>query len=130
MKFATCHPEQIHQAFGLCKSCYEKQYYQKPEVRAKQIEKSVKNHLKYRNEMFAALGDSCSCCGEREKAFLSLEHKNKDGAEHARRLGSSGSAILLDVRREGFPKDKYTVLCMNCQFGERQPGGCPHKRVN
>lgn len=82
-----------------------------------------------RDEMIAAYGNKCSCCGETVKAFLTLEHVNDDGAEHRRILKTGGGdGILRDLRRRGWPKDGYTTLCWNCNCGRRINGGtCPHK---
>lgn len=78
-----------------------------------------------REQMFDNLGHQCSCCGESNKVFLTLEHLDGRGAEH-RRKRSSNSGILVDVKREGWPKDKYTVLCFNCNCGKAKVGQCPH----
>jgi hypothetical protein len=35
----------------------------------------------------------------------------------------------LQARKEGFPRDKYSLLCFNCNCGHSRSGGivCPHK---
>lgn len=72
------------------------------------------------------MGGKCACCGEEEAEFLTIDHVNNDGAED-RRKGRTGS--FLKVRREGFPMDKYQLLCFNCNssksFGK---GKCIHQR--
>jgi len=78
--------------------------------------------------MLDAYGGECSCCGEKEPVFLSLEHKNGGGEAHRKRLGS-GFAIWWELKRLGWPQDEYTILCHNCQRGVLRPDGCPHKRV-
>ena len=78
-----------------------------------------------RQEMFAALGQICSCCGEAEKLFLGLEHVNGGGRGHRK---TGGGTYLLSVKREGWPKEKYAVLCHNCNLGKHLNGGiCPHQ---
>lgn len=81
---------------------------------------------KIRKEMFEAYGSFCSCCGEKHKEFLTLDHVNGDGAAHREKVGK-GWGALLDLRKRGWPKDGYTVLCMNCNFAKRFGATCPHK---
>jgi hypothetical protein len=88
-----------------------------------------------RAEMVAAYGGACSCCGELNPAFLTLEHLNGGGAEHKKRLGTIGGRkagpdkVLRDLRRRGWPKDEATVLCFNCNCAKyfRGDGVCPHE---
>jgi hypothetical protein len=63
-----------------------------------------------------------------EEAFLTIEHLNRDGAEHRRQLNSGGgSSVWRDLRRRGWPKDGYTILCWNCNLATRFGELCPHK---
>lgn len=83
--------------------------------------------LALRNEMLSAYGGRCSCCGESEDAFLTLDHKNRDGAAHRRQLGNT-YATWQDLKRRGWPKRGYTLLCYNCNCGRERNGGiCPHR---
>ncbi len=83
--------------------------------------------LKLRREMIAAYGGACTCCGETHEEFLTLEHTRQDGAEHRRRAGGCW-AVYRELRRLGWPKDGFTVLCMNCNWAVRLSVVCPHKR--
>jgi ribosomal protein L37AE/L43A len=72
-------------------------------------------------------GYKCSCCGETEPTFLSIDHINNDGAKHKRehRL-RTGEQMYRWLARNKFPKG-FQVLCMNCQWGKRNNNGvCPH----
>jgi hypothetical protein len=72
-------------------------------------------------QVFAAYGNKCSCCGETKKAFLTIDHIFNDGIGDYR--GLYDRLIKL-----GFPKDRYRLLCFNCNCGRRVNGGvCPHK---
>ena len=83
--------------------------------------------LELRNEMLNAYGGRCSCCGETEDAFLTLDHANNDGAEHRRKLGNT-YATWQDLKRCGWPKRGFTLLCYNCNCGRHRNGGvCPHR---
>lgn len=83
-----------------------------------------RQNAQVRAEMIVAYGGRCQCCGETEARFLTLEHKNNDGA-HERR-SQQQSSIIRRLRREGWPKDAYTVLCANCNMA-RKWGQCPHE---
>lgn len=77
-------------------------------------------------EFIEAYGGRCACCGESNPVFLTLEHLNGGGTVHHDKRGTSG--MLRDIRREGFPKDRYAVLCYNCNCGKAKNGGvCPHQ---
>ena len=78
-----------------------------------------------RQEMIAAYGRVCECCGESIWQFLSLEHKNKDGALHRRKVGDNAQAQLVDLKRQGWPREGYGLLCFNCNIGAGT-GECPH----
>ena len=78
---------------------------------------------RYRSDVVNAYGGRCTCCGESESTFLTLEHKNRDGSQH-RVL--RGDGVWLDVIRLGFP-ERFTILCMNCNWAERHGQPCPHK---
>lgn len=84
--------------------------------------------IKIRSEMVAAYGGACNCCGETELAFLTLEHIGGGGGKHRREVGGQGK-ILTQLRRQGWPKDKYTVLCMNCNHAKKDGKPCPHEVV-
>lgn len=76
-----------------------------------------------RAELLAAYGNKCACCAETEPRFLTLEHKNHDGKQHRIKRGSG---VYLDLRRQHYPKDNYTLLCMNCNWATRNKQLCPH----
>lgn len=100
---------------------------QDPDFRARANEASKRHWASLKAEMISAYGGACSCCGESESAFLSLEHLNGDGAEHRASLGGA-SKVWADLKKRGWPKDGYTVLCFNCNLGKRCNGGiCPHQ---
>ena len=91
-----------------------------------------KFHQELKDETFASYGGYvCACCGEIEKDFLTLDHKDNDGAAHRKSLaetyrGAGGWIMYLDLRRRGFPPG-FQVLCMNCNWGKRRSGICPHQ---
>lgn len=100
-----------------------RRYYHKHA--AKIGERHRRNRDALRKELLVAYGGRCACCGEREPAFLTIDHTNRDGAEHRRRVGGS-SRIWRDLQKRGWPKNGYALLCMNCNWSTRYGAVCPH----
>ena len=77
-----------------------------------------------------AYGRKCTCCGEAEKGFLTIDHVNGDGAAHRREVNGSnynGSMVYRQIVAQGFP-DTFQLLCFNCNLGRAKNGGvCPHR---
>ena len=116
-----------HAAKNICTRCGKnplKSEKQCAECMSKEIERN--NAVK--DKVFAAYGGYiCSCCGENELAFLSIDHINNDGCKHRKEVGS-GSKFYWWLARNNFPSG-FQVLCMNCQFGKKKYGVCPHKMI-
>ena len=70
-------------------------------------------------------GGKCVCCGEIHHEFLTIDHTNGDGAQHRKALGK-GREIYMDLKRRGFPKDGYRLMCLNCNIALGFYGYCPH----
>lgn len=86
---------------------------------------TARGRKRLRDEFFARYGMHCKCCGEDERAFLTVEHVGGGGTADRRKSGGT-HMILLRLKKQGWPQKGWSVLCHNCQFGERI-GGCPHK---
>lgn len=78
-----------------------------------------------RARCFAALGDACACCGETETDFLQIDHVEGGGNQERRERYSFDNIFLM--RADGFPTDKYQLLCANCHYAKTRKGACPHK---
>lgn len=87
-------------------------------------EKCRERTQKLRREMIEAYGGICSCCGENRFEFLTLEHKNCDGADHRRNKGLY--TIVRELKLAGWPQENYTILCWNCNSSKYMYGVCPH----
>lgn len=88
--------------------------------------KQQETRAKIRDAVIAGYGGKCQCCGESCKEFLSLDHKNSDGGTD--RVVNGGSyGIYRKLIAEGFPKDNYQLLCMNCNWALGRFGKCPHQ---
>ena len=85
-----------------------------------------------RLDVIAHLGGKCACCGETTLEFLAVDHINTDGAAHRRSLTRSGYSgrshlVWADIRRRGYPRDEFQVLCHNCNAAKNLDGACPHQ---
>lgn len=67
---------------------------------------------------------SCSCCGEMELAFLSMDHIDGGGSKHLRKERISD--LIKWLAKHNMPIG-FQVLCMNCNMGKYKCGVCPHK---
>lgn len=108
-----------------------------PRYRPVKTAKAKKWREDLRRETFAAYGNVCSCCGESNWKFLTLDHVFGDGAEQRRKLSGTngrprgGVWEYAHIRKLGYPKDRYQLLCWNCNCGRARNGGiCPHKEVD
>lgn len=86
-------------------------------------ESGRKGHAKLKEKVFDHYGRACACCGEAQEEFLSIDHINNDGAQHKKEIPSGLYRWLI---KNEFPKD-FQTLCMNCNWGKRLNGICPHK---
>jgi hypothetical protein len=112
-----------------CKDCcaeYQKNY--RPVYYAANKE-NCDNNTKHSNrrlraEIIDGLGAVCSCCGETRRNFLSLEHINGGGHKHRQSHKYNQRSLYKEIIREGFPRDKYTLLCFNCNCSRGFFGYC------
>jgi hypothetical protein len=94
------------------------------------VKRGRKRHrTKAKKLVYDALGYACVCCGEENQAFLTIDHINGTGKEHRRIIGRTPQALYEAIRKEGFPKEKYRVLCMNCNWATRFGQICPHQEA-
>lgn len=83
-----------------------------------------------RHEMLAAYGNKCACCGETTTEFLSIDHIHGGGNKHRKAVscGVGGNEFYRWLKKNGFPKDDFQLLCYNCNLAKGFYGECPHKR--
>ena len=106
-------------------SRYHREIYKRHRIAYIQTAKDKAKALK--EEMIKAYGGHCTCCGEAEHIFLTLDHVNNDGKVHRLKVKGSGSAVYWDLKKRGWPTDNFTLLCANCNFGRQwNHGHCPH----
>ncbi len=108
----------------------QKQYKKgeaKPRVLAANRKWSAAYRAQLRAEMIIAYGGRCACCLEDEEAFLQLDHVENDG-HLDRKSHKTSTKLFAKLKGIGWPKDRYQLLCANCNFGKlMNRGTCPHK---
>lgn len=85
----------------------------------------LERYIQYKRTVIEHYGGKCTCCGEKNIWFLSIDHVNNDGYKLGRsRPGTKYSNIIS----KNFPKD-LQLLCYNCNQGKNNPINkfvCPH----
>src|SRR5579859_2007863 len=126
----------VYYAKGLCKKHYMmvweesnidlRQAYHRTE-KFKEQQKGYRQSL--RSEVIKEYGGKCSClgCPEELQEFLTIDHIGGSGASQ-RRLGQKkGWQFYKWLKDNGYPKDNFQLLCMNCNWAKYSYGGCPHQ---
>lgn len=88
---------------------------------------------KYSNKRYNCVmdhyGRACTCCGEKNLKFLTIDHINGNGKSH-RRNCQIYQTLYADFKLSGIWSEEVAVLCYNCNCGRYRNGGtCPHKDV-
>lgn len=96
------------------------------ENRSKKANEQWERLLRYKTQVMEAYGGKCSCCGEKDITFLTVEHLNRNGDEHRKVVGNFYKWLI----QNNFPKEGLSILCMNCNWAERHGRKCPHKVVS
>lgn len=126
---------------GYCIKCQKKWLGDNPERRRASRKRWNDNNIdkmresrnkwgrKLKGEVYNAYGGYlCSCCGETEPLFLSIDHINNNGAEHRKEIKilHGGTTFYIWLKRNNYPKE-FQILCYNCNHGKHLNGGvCPH----
>lgn len=76
-------------------------------------------------EVIREYGGKCECCAEFRYEFLSIDHI--DGTGHLHKKELNGRNLYRWLKMNGYPKDNFRLLCMNCNFALGKIGYCPHQ---
>lgn len=120
------------QTTAVCRLCYQEKSVDQFPLENGRVRRNVcwpcrgkRERAQAKLAMLAALGNKCACCGEDNPLFLTLDHVMNDGAKQRESLATH--QVYAVAKKEGWPRDKYQVLCMNCNFAKGHYGVCPHK---
>lgn len=123
----NCSPSVLNKGWRTCRKCVYYKHLERTTPEQRRAKANAAN-AKIRTEAIAAYGGRCACCGETTPEFLSFDHIHNDGAAHRRELGrTKGSGNMAWwLKRNGFPKGRIQLLCMNCNWAKGKYGVCPH----
>jgi len=131
-RVALCHPDRPVKAHGLCKVCYQKEYYKFRDQRPRREYKHQwdVNHRNRRRQLYKMsykryslqwfiilkeLGlDKCSMCGY-DKCFAAVEYHHPDPSLKKGKNDYPGRLFSCLPTQERIDKFKhYIPLCANC----------------
>jgi hypothetical protein len=94
------------------------------------IKLQVKNYrLKRKLSTLAAYGNECTCCGETNYKFLTIDHINGGGNQHRREVVGKGRNFYDWLKQNNYPAE-FQILCFQCNCGRAHNAGiCPHKEL-
>jgi hypothetical protein len=100
-------------------------WYQKN--RDHRLTQSSSLRAKHKKLVIAGYGGKCECCDEDRSEFLTIDHIFGDG-KLERTTTKKGLKLYSWLIKNNFPRDRYRLLCMNCNFSIGKFGYCPHQR--
>lgn len=107
-----------------CQRAYERMrhrtWYKEPHRKAQR-----RYHRKLKEEAIKAYGGKCQCCGESHFEFLTIHVIGGGGTKYRMRGRFQMSSL---VKKLGYPKRKFKLLCANCNSSIGLYGYCPHKK--
>lgn len=108
---------------ALCKSCAAiRMRMQRAKPDSKHNERRKAWRYRQRKMIIDTLGGKCNHCGEAHYEFLVIDHINDDGNKHRAALKGNakgaGDRVYYDIIKQGIPRDKYQVLCANCNMAK------------
>lgn len=99
-----------------------------PFATSREVATISKPSIVMKKKIVEAYGGKCECCGITDHEFLTIDHIYRDGKEDRKKYGA-GAAFYKVLERMGYPKDRYRLLCMNCNYVQRYGDPCPHAKL-
>ena len=89
-----------------------KHYYKNPQKHHRAVHKA---RVKVRLDMIAEYGGECCECGITDIDILDIDHINNNGDDD-RRNNLYGYNLYRHLKKLGYPKNEYQLLCKNCNW--------------
>jgi hypothetical protein len=123
----NCYPSDWKRGGYICKTC--RQEARKLAPPSKVSEYTLTNSLKLKGTIIDEYGGKCECCGETAWQFLTIDHIGNWGSQHRKQVigPRGGKNIYQWLKKNGYPKDDFRLLCMNCNACIGFHGFCPHQ---
>lgn len=80
------------------------------------------------NIIFKRYGEFCTCCGETDREFLTIDHIDGNGNKHRKEVKRAGGVgFYQKLVQLGLPEG-FRTRCFNCNIAAYHNGGvCPHQ---
>ena len=119
--------------YYICRSCENARTRGRYNPEKEKI-RAEKKYIKVQTEILDHLGRECSCCDIDDVKFLTIDHVNTDGAAERKSIYSGkdkrapgGWERMYPVmKKQGFDKSKYQIMCYNCNMSRFYVGFCEH----
>lgn len=104
---------------GLCSSCYPRN---KAQVK--------RQSFKLKQDIVNGYGGKCNCCSYSDNIYaLTIDHIYNDRKTEIKLFKGSTHTFYRWLRKMKYPKDRYRLLCMNCNFARQLYKICPHQSI-
>ena len=91
-------------------------------------EKRKLHYLDLRKQALEYYGGKCECCGESRYEMLTFDHIQGNGHNTDKRGVKLVYDAIKEYKEQGYPNEKYRILCWNCNTARGFYGYCPHNR--
>lgn len=121
----TCDIAQANYICITCRKMRDKQRYQEKREIIRERQRTYDFTIKIK--VIEAYGGKCVCCEETVPQFLTIDHiYNNEMVDKEKSENLSGTKLYRWLIQNNFPKEKYQLLCYNCNCAKGLYGYCPH----
>jgi hypothetical protein len=118
-RYTKAHPERLRKSRKLYRKKYGDRLRKTHREKYAEVRLDVLTH-------YSGSPSKCSCCGEDNIKFLTIDHINNNGAKDRKKHRSTW-AFFIWIKKNNYPEG-LQILCYNCNMGRAYNDGvCPHK---